>query len=109
MNEIHAKKVDERKFANVLQSDVVVKGKISCAGNMLIKGKIEGSLKAEANVVLAKQAEMQGDLSSQSSLLIQGNITGNLYSPQNVSLEQDAHVKGDICTPKLDIEPGSFF
>ncbi|WGK68851.1 polymer-forming cytoskeletal protein [Candidatus Haliotispira prima] len=108
MAEIHAKRIDEKKFSSLLQKDIAIKGEIYFPENVLIKGKIEGSLESRSEVVIDKHAEIQGNIQA-SHLQIQGSITGDIHCSQDVKIEQSARVTGDINTPNLNIEPGSFF
>ncbi len=108
MAEIHAKKIDEKKFSSLLQKDVIIKGEIHFPKNALIKGRIQGSLESEAEIIVDKNAKIRGNIQA-SRLQIQGSIIGNIYCSQDVKIEHSARITGDISTPNLNIEPGSFF
>ncbi len=108
MAEIHSKKIDEKKFSNLLQQDVVIKGEVHFPENVLIKGKIQGSLESQSEIILEKNSEIRGNIKA-NRIRVQGVIIGDLHCSQDVRIENSARVTGDINTPKLNIEPGSFF
>ena len=108
MAEIHAKKIDERKFSSLLQKDMVIKGELYFPEGVLIKGKIEGLLESKAEVVIDKNAEIRGNIRA-TLLQIQGTTVGDIHCTQEVKIAKSARVNGDISTPSLDIENGSFF
>ncbi|MEM9423604.1 MAG: polymer-forming cytoskeletal protein [Spirochaetota bacterium] len=108
MAEIHAKKIDEKKMANLLQKDVVIKGEVHFAGSALIRGKVQGGLDSKSELIIEKNAEIGGNIQV-SRLQIHGSITGNIHSTESVYIENSARVTGDISTPNLHIDSGSFF
>ena len=108
MAEIHAKKIDERKFSSLLQKDMVIRGELHFPEGVLIKGKVEGLLESEAEVVIDKNAEIRGNIHA-ALLQVQGTTVGDIHCTQEVKIAQSARVNGDISTPSLHIENGSFF
>ncbi len=108
MAEIHARKIDEKKFSSLLQSDLGIKGEARFPESVLVKGSIEGYLESQDEIIVDKNAEIRGNIEAM-HLQIQGNITGDIHCKQDVHIEQSARVTGDISTPNLNIEPGSFF
>ena len=108
MAEIHARKIDEKKFFSLLQKDVSIKGEVHFPENALIKGKIQGSLESQSEIIVDKQAEIHGNIQA-SRIYVQGSIIGDIACTHSVCIEQKAHVIGDISTPDLNIKPGSFF
>ncbi len=112
----------------LIGSTINIKGDISGDENLVIDGKVEGSIemgtkevtigrngRVAANVqanVIRIEGEVQGDISGNEKVIISktGNVQGNIVAPR-VTLEDGAKFKGSIdmdpavSTPVTSIKP----
>ncbi len=112
----------------LIGSTINIKGDISGDENLVIDGKVEGSIemgtkevtigrsgRVSANVqanVIRIEGEVQGDISGNEKVIISktGNVQGNIIAPR-VTLEDGAKFKGSIdmdpavSTPVTPIKP----
>lgn len=112
----------------LIGSTIIIKGDVTGDENLVIDGKVEGSIelgskevtigrsgRVSANVhanVIRIEGEVQGDISGNEKVIISktGNVQGNIIAPR-VTLEDGAKFKGSIdmdpavSTPVTPIKP----
>ena len=93
---------------NVIGPDTVVEGNIISKGDMRIDGKLVGSIKTVAKLVLGPSGVIEGDLEARSAD-ISGQVKGNLTVSEILYLKQNSKIMGDIKTGKLVVESGGEF
>ena len=98
--------------SSVLGPTLSFKGELRADEDLLIRGKIEGTIQHSSNLKIGKEGkikakvdaeyievhgEVKGDLSARKSVVVKdsANITGNIYSP-SVSLYEGAKFNGNI-------------
>ena len=98
--------------ASVLGPTLSFKGELKADEDLLIRGKIEGTIQHSSNLKIGKEGkikakvnaeyievhgEVKGDLTGSKSVVVKdsANITGNIYSP-SVSLYEGAKFNGNI-------------
>ena len=98
--------------SSVLGPTLSFKGELKADEDLLIRGKIEGTIQHSSNLKIGKEGkikakvnaeyievhgEVKGDLSGSKSVVVKdsANITGNIYSP-SVSLYEGAKFNGNI-------------
>ena len=98
--------------SSVLGPTLSFKGELKADEDLLIRGKIEGTIQHSSNLKIGKEGkikakvnaeyievhgEVKGDLSGSKSVIVKdsANITGNIYSP-SVSLYEGAKFNGNI-------------
>jgi cytoskeletal protein CcmA (bactofilin family) len=98
--------------ASVLGPTLSFKGELRADEDLLIRGKIEGTIQHSSNLKIGKEGkikakvnaeyievhgEVKGDLTGSKSVVVKdsANITGNIYSP-SVSLYEGAKFNGNI-------------
>lgn len=93
---------------NLITSGTVIKGDITCNGDMRIDGILDGNLSAKGKIVVGKNGDVKGEISCQ-NCDIEGNVSGKLTIKELLSFRATAKFFGDIITSKLAIEPGAIF
>lgn len=98
--------------SSVLGPTLSFKGELKADEDLLIRGKIEGTIQHSSNLKIGKEGkikakvnaehievhgEVKGDLSGSKAVVVKdsANITGNIYSP-SVSLYEGAKFNGNI-------------
>lgn len=85
-----------------------LEGNINTTGNLSTEGKIAGSIKTKAKVVLSYTAQMKGNIVAQNAE-IGGEVKGTIEVIELLVLKSTAIVWGDIIASKLVFEEGACF
>lgn len=93
---------------NRIAQGTVLTGDITSEAGFRIDGKIIGTLKTPAKVVIGKDGVIEGTLEC-SNADVEGSFSGNLKVDGLLSLKSTAHIEGDVITNKLSVEPGATF
>jgi cytoskeletal protein CcmA (bactofilin family) len=93
---------------NIIGANTTVKGDIISEGDFRIDGKVEGTIKTSARIVLGKQGVIKGDVICNNAD-IEGTINGSLKVEDMLTLKSSAKVQGEVIMGKLAVEPGAEF
>jgi len=85
-----------------------MKGEITCKGPSRIAGRIEGDLKGDDRLVIAKEAIIVGQVSAV-EIEIYGEIQGTINATNRIILNETAKIDGDLHSPSVVIEEGAVF
>ena len=97
--------VNER---NIIGTNTSFKGDIVSDGDFRIDGKIEGTIKTSARIILGKQGSIVGDVNCNNAD-IEGTINGTLKVEEMLTLKSSAKIQGEVVMGKLAVEPGAEF
>jgi len=85
----------------------VIKGQVSCDGDLYIDGQVEGSVDPKGNsLTIGPEGRLKANVMA-SAVVIRGTLEGNIHASERVDLKQSAVVVGDIVTQSISIEPGA--
>jgi len=85
----------------------VIKGQISCEGDLYIDGQIEGSVDPKGNrLTIGPDGRLKANVNAR-AVVVQGKLEGNIQASERVDLKQTAVVIGDIVTQSISIESGA--
>ena len=93
---------------NVLSTDVEIKGSIKFSNDLVVDGKIEGSINSDGALTVGENARIKAEISTR-SVIIYGKVHGNIEVSDTVELKANAELVGDIKAASLSIEPGAVF
>jgi cytoskeletal protein CcmA (bactofilin family) len=86
----------------------VVKGQVSCDGDLYIDGQVEGSVDPKGNrLTIGPNGRVKANVTA-CAVVVQGKLDGNIQASERVHLKQSAVVVGDIVTQRISIEPGAY-
>jgi cytoskeletal protein CcmA (bactofilin family) len=89
-------------------ASIVVRGEIVAQEDVLIAGRVEGSIRIEGHrVVVAPGAEVIADIHAR-EVVVSGHVLGNL-SGERIDLRETADLEGNLTTPVLKISDGATF
>jgi cytoskeletal protein CcmA (bactofilin family) len=97
-----------RPGTTVIGADVVVKGNLKSAGDVVIAGVFEGDVACEGRVTIVAGATLIGAVGA-AEVVLGGKIQGNSVATKALTLLSSAEVRGDVTTPQIVIEPGATF
>ena len=80
-------------------------GELESAGVVKIDGVLDGTVRAEREVLVAKGGIVQGDIHT-AEAVIGGEVIGSIFADGRVEVQEGATVRGDIVTRKLLVHEG---
>src|SRR3954471_12691886 len=104
-NELRRRRTDQIPFS-IIASDMTVIGDLETEGVVRIEGRIRGTVRAAAQVLVAAGAVIEGDLHTQEAV-VAGQVSGAIHAGDRVELQASAVVTGDIVTPRIAIVEGA--
>ena len=99
-NEIH-----EETSSTVMSPDIVFKGKIEFNKSLMIKGKVEGSIKAQGHLIIAPGAVVDATIVAD-KVTSYGVVTGDLTLSDCLEMKKGAIQKGNVSTPNIMVDYG---
>ena len=97
-----------RAGTTVIGPDVVLKGNLKSAGDVVIAGVFEGDVACDGRVTIAAGATLIGAVGA-AEVVLGGKVQGNSVATKALTLLSSAEVRGDVTTPQIVIEPGATF
>ncbi len=97
------------KNVSVIGPTLVFKGELSADEDLVIEGKIEGTIAHhKKNLTIGKQGRVTADIHA-TSVLVEGVLNGDITSDGLVSLAKGSTVTGNIYCTRLVMEDGARF
>ncbi len=97
------------KNVSVIGPTLVFKGELSADEDLVIEGKIEGTIAHhKKNLTIGKQGRVTADIHA-TSVLVEGVLKGDITSDGLVSLAKGSTVTGNIYCTRLVMEDGARF
>ena len=85
----------------------VIKGQVSCDGDLYIDGQVEGSVDPKGNrLTIGPDGRLKANVTAR-TVVVRGRLEGNIHASERVDLKQSAVVVGDIVTQSISIESGA--
>ena len=97
-----------RAGTTVIGPDVILKGNLKSAGDVVIAGVFEGDVACDGRVTIAAGATLIGAVGA-AEVVLGGKVQGNSVATKTLTLLSSAEVRGDVTTPQIVIEPGATF
>jgi cytoskeletal protein CcmA (bactofilin family) len=104
-NELRRRRTDQIPFS-IIASDMTVIGDLETEGVVRVEGRVRGTVRVGAQVLVAVGAVIEGDLHTQEAV-VAGQVSGNIVARERVELQATAVVAGDIHTPRIAIVEGA--
>ncbi len=99
----------QSKRAAVIGSGIQVNGDITGDENLVIEGKVDGSIKLDANEVsIGQSGKVKADVSAR-VVSIDGNVDGDITGQEKVVITRSGNVRGNIKAPRVTLEDGAIF
>lgn len=93
----------------MIGSTIKIKGDISGDENLVIEGKVEGTVNLNGHdLSVGQSGEVSADISA-SVVRIDGEVTGDISGVEKVVVSKNGRVKGNIVAPRVTLEDGAKF
>lgn len=100
------KKIDIKDAETVIGPSIRVKGNFHGEGDIVIEGKVEGSVKTNNYLLVGNKAKIVAEVEA-GNAQIGGEITGNIKIKGYLEITSSAKIYGDIETSEISIEKGA--
>lgn len=108
MAEVKIKRKDENDIDTILAEDIDFTGIVSFVKPLLIKGRINGEIKASGDLYIDEKAVINAAVEA-NLVSVKGVINGNVKAFSRIEFFSNANINGDIETPLLEMESGCRF
>ncbi len=100
--------VDDGQMS-VIGPTLVIKGELEAGENLLVQGRIEGTITHNAeSLVIGERGTVHANIKAR-NVIIEGTVDGDIHCSESVSIRETANVKGNIFTPRISITEGAHF
>lgn len=97
----------ERKVA-VLGPTLRFKGELSAEEDLILQGRIEGSINHTQSMTVGADGSVLGNIQAR-TITIDGSVEGDLHGSESVVVHATGRVVGNIFAPRIGIVEGAFF
>ena len=91
-NELRRRRTDQIPFS-IIASDMTVIGDLETEGVVRVEGRVKGTVRVGAQVLVAVGAVIEGDLHTQEAV-VAGQVSGTIVARERVELQATAVVSG---------------
>jgi cytoskeletal protein CcmA (bactofilin family) len=99
---------DASKKVSVLGKTLVFKGELSADEDIILQGRVEGSIHHTQSVTVGIDGVVIGDTHAR-SIVVEGTVEGDLRGVVSVLIASTATVRGNIAAPRVGIMEGANF
>lgn len=107
-NDKHQPDSDPQGIQTIVGPGVEVKGNFEGEGDIIIEGKLTGTLKTKNNLRIGPEAIVEAEIEG-ANIYIAGKVKGSVKANNELELSESAYVDGDILVNSLVIERGAKF
>lgn len=93
---------------SVLGKTLVFKGELSADEDLVLQGRVEGSIHHTQNLTVGVDGVVIGDIHAR-SIVVEGTVDGDLRGGTTVLIAATAKVRGNIAAPRVGITEGATF
>jgi len=88
---------------------ITIKGEVTGEEDLLILGKVEGSINLNGNQVsVGESGELNADIQAK-VVIIDGTVTGDVTGLEKVIISKSGNMRGNIIAPRVMLEDGAIF
>ena len=92
----------------VIGRDIIVRGEIQGSETLLVEGRVEGTVKLDAELVVGETGVVEAEIDSV-ALTVEGEFNGSALCREVITLVSGCHGTGEISAPRVVIEDGAVF
>ncbi len=85
-----------------------IEGTLSGSADMLIEGKLRGTIDGSGRLVVAESGRLEANLHAR-VVIISGTVTGDVSADERIELKSSATLTGNITAPRIQIHEGATF
>jgi cytoskeletal protein CcmA (bactofilin family) len=93
---------------SLVSENVRIEGELGGEENILINGRVLGSIKLNGDIVVGQSGLVEADIEG-NTIVIQGTVKGNVTARNHLEIQATGKMIGDITAKSIDIKEGSTF
>ncbi|HWB81294.1 MAG TPA: polymer-forming cytoskeletal protein [Nannocystaceae bacterium] len=97
-----------RSTTCVLGPQITVRGSLSGEEDLVVEGRLEGSVALAGHLVVAQGGVVEADLDV-ASVEVHGEVRGDIVASRSITIERGAQVAGNVRAPRVIIHDGARF
>lgn len=98
----------EKKSMSVLGPTLSFKGELKAEEDLLIQGKVEGSIEHTSNLTIGDKGNVKANIKAE-FIAVEGKVRGDLQGAKSVVIKDTADVDGNIFSPTVSLHEGATF
>ena len=92
---------------SVIGPDTSVRGTLAGDEDLVIEGRVEGTVNIAADVVIALRGVVEASVEAE-SITVHGQVFGDLVATRGISVEKTARIQGSLTAPRIVISEGAY-
>jgi cytoskeletal protein CcmA (bactofilin family) len=93
---------------SVLGPTLRFKGELSAEEDLLIEGRVEGSIQHSQRITVGPKGKIKANISA-ALIVVEGTVEGDLHAQKSVKIKDTADVRGNVHAPSVTITEGAKF
>jgi len=86
-----------------------IKGEVSGEEDLLIHGRIEGTINLpDQEVTIGQSGRVNADIKAR-NVKVDGEVVGDIAGSEKVTISKSGNVRGNIVAPRVTLEDGAIF
>ena len=94
--------------SSVLGPTLKFKGELSADEDLLIKGRIEGTIKHSSSLTIGEGGHVKANVAAE-YIAVEGRVEGDLNGSKCVKIRKTAKIDGNIVSPSVSLVDGAKF
>ena len=94
--------------SSILGPTLFFKGDLSAEEDLLIQGRVEGSITHTQRLTVGPQGTVKANIKAQ-QIVVEGSVEGDLSAEKSVIVKESAKIIGNILAPSISIMEGARF
>lgn len=94
--------------SSVLGPTLKFKGELTADEDLLIQGRIEGSIKHTSSLTIGESGHVKADVKAE-YIAVEGRVDGDLNGSKSVKVRESAKISGNIVSPNVSLVEGATF
>jgi cytoskeletal protein CcmA (bactofilin family) len=93
---------------SILGPTLVFKGELIAEEDLMLKGRVEGSIHHTASLRISQEGSVKGNIKAK-FITVEGTVEGDLFGTDSVVVQESAKVTGNIYSRKVSLIEGARF
>jgi cytoskeletal protein CcmA (bactofilin family) len=93
---------------SVLGPTLVFKGELTADEDLMLKGRVEGSITHSASLRIGQEGSVKGNIKAK-HVTVDGTVEGDIHGGGSVTIRETAQVTGNVFAPRVSLVEGARF
>lgn len=95
-------------MVSTLGPTMVLKGSVIAKEDLLLRGRVEGSIEHTARLRISEEGSVKGEITAK-QITVQGTVEGDMRGAESVAVQATAKVSGNIYARSIRLMEGARF